>query len=256
MVIRLRRSYNARQNSSKFIKRLASMKNDYAIQIYYKGNYPQNRGGTDVGDVATFLNSGIKSANKGHDPEDPTMPNPESENPRGRGRPKSTKKWPWEKQVRSSHHKEWRRYINGTVKKLLRGWQEQVNGQTVNFRPVRNIREAYANLGRQVVEQLREQIIGTIAPELEYTTIRKRRKRGVYSTKPLIETLKLLRSIHSRVVPISSLEGSESSSAGRLASMATSADERTSEFSREDARANDYDRLSNDLIGEDMDWFY
>lgn len=170
--------YNAGKKSPSGMKRLARMKNDYAIEIYYKGSYPKKHGGQIIGDVATILQSGIQVKPKltGR-----------------RGRPVSVKKWEWEKQVSKSHSKrDWRRDINSIGKRVIDG-------------TLYNIKSGYSQLGKKIVSQIQDKIMATIAPPLEPSTIRRKK-----SSKPLIETKKLYKSVKYRVVPGSSVKRSSS----------------------------------------------
>jgi hypothetical protein len=180
--IKLRKSYNS--NIRKEYERLSRMKNDYAVQIYYEGHYPIKRfkkdgkwvrtGGEDVATVADILqNVGVKTK-----PKYTGKP----------GRPKSVKRWPWEKQVRSANFKTWRDYVR-------RGIADQIVSGNL-----RGIRNGYVNLGRMVVDQIYEKIAEIQSPPLEPYTIA---LKG--HSKPLIDSTRLINSIRYRIVPASSL---------------------------------------------------
>lgn len=146
--------------------RLQKMKKDYAVVIYHTGEYPS---GTPVGDVADILeNVGVHEKNK-----------------KGQvGRP-NVKRWPFSKNVRArNYNRRWRKMISGIADNIVRG-------------NLKNYHQGYQNLGRLIVSQLYEEICAMEKPPLAQSTID---KKG--HSKPLMDTLRLLKSIRYKVVPL------------------------------------------------------
>lgn len=155
-------------------KRVARMKNDFAILIYHVGSYPKKRGGTPVGQVSEQLqNIGfVKHVN-------------------GKvGRPQ-IKKWDFMARLSKRNSKtEWRRDV-------FRIGRRVIDGQ------LRNIRSGYVELGKKIVDEAKNEILAIQTPPLEPATIR---RKG--HDKPLIETLRLLKSLRFKIVPLSSVKSS------------------------------------------------
>lgn len=143
--------------------RLLRMKKDYAVVIYHKGEYPN---GQSVAEVANILeNGGVHESSHGKV-----------------GRP-TVKRWPFTKNVKArNYQRTWRHMVKRIADNI-------VNGTLSSYYA------GYHNLGRRVVEQLQEEIYGMMKPELAASTIK---KKG--HSKPLIDTMRLVNSIHYKVV--------------------------------------------------------
>lgn len=151
--------------SKKQLERHKRFSRDYAVIIYHKDEtYPS---GSTVEEVSDILeNVGVRYKNRENKV----------------GRPKK-KVWPYSQKVRNRFYR--------------RKWRNEISkiGRLVARKKLRTYYNGFQKFGRLVVEQLQDEIKSIQEPKLEPTTIK---MKG--SSKPLIDTKRLLNSIRYKVV--------------------------------------------------------
>lgn len=179
--------YEARRGlgklSAKLRKRAGLLKsmmrgaNQYVFVTYYVGEYPSGDRGRrkapiPVAVIANQLQNGyVRGFNNA----------PAKIFTGGKGRP-AIKKWPFEKQVLEESGNVLRRMAASAQRRYLKG-------------RVKNLYDEMQIVAKKYQNLLRKKIMETVAPPLEDSTIRARRSRGRYSTKPLLDTGRLVKSV-------------------------------------------------------------
>lgn len=178
--VRFHKNYHRNRNN-KLWDRIAKMKNNYAVEVYFTGAYPEkrvgpfasknkklaNRGAISVGEVAQILMvDGIA----------------EKRQPGQIGRTR-IKRWKVFEKARARYYKRWRREVFAIGRYIISG-------------DLTSIKDGYRRLGEMVIRDMQRQMYNTTKPRLAENTVK---WKG--SAHPLFETFRMFNSIRARVVP-------------------------------------------------------
>lgn len=202
--IREKRFYPNKGN----LARLASMGNSYVIEFYFVGSYPKYRKGPRLpakqSERISLINESpwksrnSSSSNPNADPlpvsdvaEMLLIHGIKKRKTGKRGRP-GRKVWKVFDIARRTYGNRWRNYVRVTIANMIKRGK------------LSNIYEGYEQLKKKAIKDIQQVMLTIREPELSPKTVQYKKNLfhplGFSASKPLVETLRMIKSLRARVV--------------------------------------------------------